>query len=218
MKDLLMGFKLIRYGSKYKMFLTTAVIYFGIGILLEITSGGSGSMGFIYLQIVSGMLIASALSIESADFFLASPKMKKLQTSVPAFMYFVFFTIAFLIAVAIKLYYISKGLDVDVAARSILLGSIFGVITMVYYAVSYKLMLVATVIFIIVAIPLMITLMSSSLLDRLGLTFSLGFVPTTLISYVVILVGVCLYYLVACALYKKPFSKYAFRGIMSQQK
>jgi len=50
MKDLLMGFKLIRFGSKYKLFLGTAIVYFGLGIMLEVFSNGSGPMGFIYLQ------------------------------------------------------------------------------------------------------------------------------------------------------------------------
>ncbi len=218
MKDLLMGFKLIRYGAKYKMFLTTSILYFAIGVLLEYVNNGAGAIGFIYLQIVSGMLIASALSIESADFFLASPKMKKLQTSVPAFMYFVFLTIAFAISVLLKLYFISTGLDVAVAARSLIVGSIFGVITLVYYAVSYKIMIVATVFFIVIAIPAMILIMNSALLDRIGVNVPWGFGLAAVISYLILLAGVLVYYLVARALYKLPFSKYAFRGIMSQQK
>ena len=214
MKDLLLGFKLVRFGAKYKMFVVTSIIYFAIGFIFEVGNKGASSIGYIYLQIVSGMLTASALSIESADFFLASPKMKKLQTVVPAFMFFVLNTIAFILVVAVKFMYIEKGLDPALAARSLICGSLFLIITLLYYAVSYKLMLVATIVFFAVAFPGIIILMNGAILDRLGITFDFGMWPAVAISYALLIVAVFAYYFMARALYKLPFSKYAFRGVL----
>ena len=81
LKDLITGFKLLKYGYKIKLNLIMIAIFMVIGVVVEVVSGGGNVIGGFYFMILGMFAYQMIISMDVSTYVASSPMQR--QTSFP---------------------------------------------------------------------------------------------------------------------------------------
>lgn len=216
--DLKIGFKLMRHGLSLKSSILSSVLFLIGGLMFEASGEPIGIVGSVYAVMGSIMVYQLVQSLTCAGLVQSSPLKKRLQTSVSAICTFVCAMIFNTIIVGVKILigYLNHTPMNEVAA-GILVTGFFLIIIMVYMGTSMKAFLLSTIIFIMsCGIVGYIIGMGLGLDWFVRWNISIG--VSIAGSYLAVVIGSFLMYLISLAFYKKDYSKTTFDSALKRAK
>jgi len=216
--DLKIGFKLMRHGLSFKSSIISSILFLIGGLMFEASGEPIGIVGSVYAVMGSIMVYQLVQSLTCAGLVQSSSLKKRLQTSISAICTFVCTMIFNTIIVGVKILigYLNHTPMNEVAA-GILVTGFFLIIIMVYMGTSMKAFLFSTIIFI----------MSCGIVGYfIGMGLGLDWFASWNISigvsiagsYLAVVIGSFLMYLISLAFYKKDYSKTTFDSALKRAK
>lgn len=213
-KDIILGFKLLKYGYKLKTNVIMAVLFTFIGIYMEVVSEGTNLIGGFYFMIIGMFVYQMIMSVDVSEYIQTSPMKRKLQITIPVITSTVFYLCIFTFLIIERVILINNMPE----KREMLLGSLFQIvifmlITFMFTSVCYKYFWTGYVVFlglVFAVIIFMNIFLSTPLADKL-LSLPIGIFA--IMGYAVIFIGAALETIIGKVLYKKPLSDFAFRGV-----
>lgn len=219
-KQLQMGFKLLKYTHGIATNIASLILIFVIGIWFELApvfEPGAADLehrfifniGSYFIMMSALFILQMLISLNVPNVVAVSPWKKRIQTSVFSLMALVSYGITLLPMLVIKYYkYTSGYLTYSALVEEVMLLPLMIILTIVYMAVALKYFVVSTIIFCFM-IPVVMGIQAVGPLvgwfNYAGI--SLGMAVALCVA--AIFVGVALSHGILCLLYKKPVSKYS---------
>jgi len=212
-KQLQMGFKLLKYTHGIKMSLILGVVMLVMGVSMEGVFGPAdftiNNMGSYFILITAMWPLQMLISLAVPDYVSVSPWKKKIQTSVFAISSFIYYLVSYLLVLAVKLIRYRRGIvTAQELSLELLTIAAFIIVVSLYMAACLKYFAASTVIF---CIGMPVVMMGSMVV--LELDFLLEKLPSPMWSMVIgfaaVLLSAILSYGLLLLLYKKPVSKYS---------
>jgi len=216
--DFKLGLSLMRYGLQFKWNIFGAVFMLVVGLSIEKSSENGMQFGYMFAMIGGLMVYQLVHSVTCAGLVQTSSKKRKLQTSASAVCLFVFallFNTLFIVMELIFAHLRHSSMSSVVAA--ILMISIEMVVLLIYTGFALKMFWPSMIALIVGSGFLGVT---QSLMER-GIIFPNGMPSLGVaiaISYLAVVVGSLLVYLISLALYKRDFSKATFESELKRAK
>lgn len=215
--DIKMGFKLMKYGLQFKTSLAGVILLFLGGILTEMGDEVISLSGFAFVMAVI-MVYQLVQSVTCSTMVQSSPKKKKLQTSVSAICTGICMIILNTVLVIVKLISVHiNNKPVAAVASWNILDSFFILVVLVYMGAAMKMYWGATLGFVVLG-GVYGGILSASSLDKLVLDIPVSLGGAIAISYLSVLVGCVIMYLISLATYKREFSKTTFDSQLKRAK
>ena len=85
MKDLILGFKLLRYGYKLKTNVMMLGLFTAIGLLIEISSHGTNILGGFYFMLTGMFAYQMIIYMNASDYVQSSAMKRKLEVGAMIF-------------------------------------------------------------------------------------------------------------------------------------
>lgn len=216
--DFKLGLKLMRHGLQFKSSIVSTLLFLVLGLGIMTSDVPIVMIGTMYAMFGGIMVYQLVHSLTCAGLVQSSPLKKRLQTSVPTICAFICMVILNTIIICAKLWMarLNHTPMTDVAT-DILLGSIGTVIVLVYMGMAMKAFWLTTIVFIIVC-----SVGGFFLGIGLGLdwftSWNVSIGAAIVISYLAVVVGCFLMYLISLAFYKKEYSKTTFDSALKRAK
>ena len=102
MKDLILGFKLLRYGYKLKTNVMMLILFTAIGFLVELSSHGTNILGGFYFMLTGMFAYQMIIYMNASDYVQSSVMKRKLEVGMPVIVSTVVYLVLFTILVAEK--------------------------------------------------------------------------------------------------------------------
>lgn len=220
--DIKLGLKIMKYGHSAKMsfIISIALAVFGLlfcvaGVIIQYSYPGG------YFVMLAVLLLLQLLgTVNAANLVGASPRKKKLQTSVPALISTILMLGGYLMTVATlgALVFIAPK-STDAACYQIIYTAVIMGGIMLYYGACFKYFIVSTAIFVVVFCVFYPMLLTGELQwEHLPFADSWGnFGLMAVIGLAVVLICGFLQYLISLAVYKMPLSKMALGARLRNQ-
>jgi len=223
--DLKLGFKVIPYGLNFKGSIVSYILFFILGLVMEITSPDMG-LGVLYVAIGSLLVVQLINSITCSTMVQTSPYKKRLQTVIPCILGGGYLLVTHTLVLGAKwIGFQANFIDLEEAyameeayANSVIMSSVMLILVVVYMAAALKRFWVSTVIFIVVFIGLFSTSTVSRILGDNAIWFTMEPPVAIALSYAMVLIGVICMYVISRILYKKDFSKVTFETALKRMK
>lgn len=215
--DFKLGVKLMKHGLQFKSSMLCVLAFIVIGIVFEMSDSNMPFGGF-YMMIGGVFIYQLVQSVTCAGLVQTSPQKKRLQTTASAMCAFVGTMIANTISIIVKLLvaHLNHTQSSSLAAN-IIFTSGYTVILMVYLGASMKAFLPSSGLFFVLLFGMGFFYgFLASRSSNLELNLSVG--AAIAISYLAVIVGSALMYVVSLALYKKDFSKMTFESSLKRAK
>ncbi len=216
--DLKMSFKLIKFGFQAKMQIVFMLIFFFVGLAMEVLGDGTYWLG-AWFVLLSPMYFAQLLyGLLMSNMVMASPYNRRLQTAMSAVVMFVFSMLCMTLLVVIKLWKLLVHPEFKDAILTTLLASGVAVFVIsTYTAVVYKKFAIAFIILMLTVGGVSgwsgyITGMGEHIV--LPILHQMSFGAVVAASYGCVLLGILMQYGMSCLLYRKPLSEYAQGAMM----
>lgn len=216
MRELKKAYQLVQYGMSIKKQFGFALLFALIGIGVEIASKGTEIVGSFYIVLSGMFLYQLIISSDNSTLIQSSPYKKKIQCFYPimAVLPWIYLTLGIVSIVHVTVAKTHPDLYDKQCHTLLLLGSLM-LVLMLYFGMAYKFFVASTIFMVMMIFAIEIAVFREStlsfLIDRgIGFCVFTAFFLTTLGA-----VG-CL--LLNLALYKKPLSKWAFRGMFNEGK
>lgn len=213
-RDSMMGFKLAKYGLKVKMQIGMALLFFTLGVVIDVMSRGASYLGGFYIVLAGMFVFQCIISMDASTLIQSSGYKRKIQVSYPYYavipLVLLFYTI---LAVA---HGIMAGMPMDglTAAenydRQILYFFSMNTLLfamLVYFGLCYKYFILGMIVLMAAVFPLSMGFYKYEAL--IISTFSLSGV--IIMGYILIIVGFAISILISKALYRKEMSRLAVR-------
>ena len=220
LKDIKLGFKLLRYGYKLKLNVIMLVFFAVFGIASDIMSKGTTIIGGIYFM-MSGMFTFQLIMSIGLCQSLSSPHhcKKKLQIYIPVMSSTVINLVIFTFLVVERVILIQYG----VADKTQLIYTLFTLdvallIVYLYTSICYKYFVLGFIVFMVLFMGVFTVLSGAAFVPVSNAVFKLGLPVVALLGYIAIFAGGALEILIGELLYKKPLSEFAFRGFFRDAK
>lgn len=219
MKELKLGFKLLRYGEGKLSASIAAIIFLAVGILGALVSGLAymDSAQMDYMLMVSGLWVSQVLISVPVSGLVQSTKWKKaLHTSVMAKMNGLTYVFLFFVLILLKLpaYLAATPEQKAIIYLQILEALLMSLSLMLYSGASYKAFVSSTILFFVGFMLLMIVngvlwnLMCHDMIPGFEQVLSgLPFWSIIVIGIAIISLGSVLQYGISVALYPLPLAK-----------
>lgn len=211
LKDIKLGFKLLRYGYKLKLNVIMLVFFTIFGIASEIFSKGTSIIGGVYFMMSGMFTFQLIMSMDVSELIQSTSLKKKLQIYIPVLASTVINLILFTIFVVERVVLIQMGVaDKTQIIYTLFMLDVILLITYLYTSICYKYFVLG---FILFMVAFMAAFMGFA--DTIA---ALGLPVIALFGYIAIFVGGALEILIGELLYKKPLSEFAFRGFFRDAK
>ena len=102
MKDLILGFKLLRYGYKLKTNVMMLILFTAIGFVIELSSHGTNILGGFYFMLTGMFAYQMIIYMNASDYVQSSVMKRKLEVGMPVIVSTVVYLVLFTILVAEK--------------------------------------------------------------------------------------------------------------------
>ena len=214
MKEYIKLIKLCKYGFRFKLNLICFILFFAIGLLLEVTSGGQNVLGSIYIVLCSMYMYQFIISLSLTDMVQSSGLKYKLNVNLPVIanvvFCFIFYTFVVIHRYSIVKAYPSMESNMVTA---LLVTAVFIIVLFLYTAFAYKYFIISVIMFTITfSITMGIVGYDMSAYDHV-----LSYKGAVIIGYAAVIIGGALEYIISRTLYNKPLSERAFRGVFKSQ-
>lgn len=210
-KQLKLGFGMMRYTFGVKMCLVLGIIFFAIGIVMEFLAPPASVSGAMFLM-VCGMWPAQLVySLGVSDVIKTSKHAKAMETSIPTLICFVTFLVCYIIIVLFKLPHLSGATEemMGYMVSELMMSSILAAVLMFFCGIAYKLFILASIIF-------LVAFCSLTTISEFGTMLSpdISFGTAVIVGFAIVVAGALLQYGVSLLVYKVPLSKKAqLRGL-----
>ena len=223
--DLKLAFKIIPYGLNFKGNIFSFLLFFVLGLVMEISTPDMG-LGGLYVGMGSLLVVQLIHSVCVSTMVQTSPYKKRLQTVIPSIIGGGYLLIANTVTMIAKWIGFQHNNNVGYGIRfegegafsnAVVLSSCMMIVVMLYMGVALKCFWPATVIFFIVFVGLYaITIVS---VTRGGVSVvALPVEVAIVLSYVAILIGTLCMYWIFKAMYKMEYSKITFDAALKRVK
>ncbi len=218
MRELGISIKMLKHGFQAKMQMGMMVLFLIIGLTIELGTKGTYWMGAMFVMITPMYFAQLIYGLGLSQMVTVSPHNRRFQTGVPAMGSAILSTICFTILVLVKCWEINKHPELtDIIMLGLFITGAISLVFNVYTAVVYKYYAVSLIIMCISVGGIsgsygFLTGMGREI--RLPLVSNLSVGGVILLSYVLVLAGALLQYVISCALYRKPLSEYAQGAMM----
>ena len=221
--DLIKSFKLIKYSLSMKMNITMAVLFFLLGLAMELyqafwvtdmVSASGIPLGAVFMICTAMFPSQMLVSLDVSLMAQASAYKKKLQTSLSTLMILIGNLVMFTLILIIRMVGVAVTPGATLETMHILPVGIFSALIILYSGIVYKFFIMSIIVLyaILAGFGGYIGYMTGSgqLVGGYG-GLGLGTAADIILSYVLILVAAGIGYLISLAVYKFPLSRYAFR-------
>ncbi len=213
MKDLILGFKLLRYGYKLKTNVMMLGLFTAIGLLIEISSHGTNILGGFYFMLTGMFAYQMIIYMNASDYVQSSAMKRKLEVGMPVIVSTVVYLVLLTILVAEKYILIRMYPENTENYQDTLFMIIFILFgAMIFCGVCYKYFVASFIVFMLVIMTCMSTI------SHISDVISLGLVKFAVLGYAAILLGGVIEYLISSVLYRKQLSEYAMSGLSKGMK
>lgn len=221
LKEISLGFKTLRYGFQLKSNIALVVIFFGLGLVTEIFSGGEIFYGGLYMTICGIVPMQLICSLGVSDFAKTSPKRAHMETFIPSACATVTMLVSYTILVIIKgiFCYLNPENAAEISYQLIMCAGCCAMM-LIYCGVVFKHFIISM----ILLIGTMTVLVSYTGIMRVieqdaGESFIFGiqsnstfphFGVAIIAGYLLVLIGGFLCWLLSKLFYKHEMSKFAY--------
>ena len=219
LKDLKMGFQLMKYGYKIKMNVIMMVVILAFGIVAEISSKGTSFLGGFYLMMTGMFAYQLIMSMDISEMVQSSAVKRKLQVGLPVVASTVVYlaSYTFLLVERVILIYQNP------QSKEELLYTLFTILLImitvyIFSSICYKYFVAGFILFLIlfIAVDTGAVILWNNGIGAWLCQIGLGWLAV--LGYAVVLLGGGIEYLLGSLLYRKPLSEFAFRGIFKDAK
>ena len=217
LKDIKLGFKLLRYGYKLKLNVIMLVFFAIIGIASDIISKGTSIIGGIYFMMCGMFTFQLIMSMDVSELIQSTSLKKKLQIYIPVMSSTVINLVVFTFLVIERVILIQN----SVADKKQLIFTLFTidvVLLTVYTSICYKYFVLGFIVFMVLFMAVFTVLSGAAFVPVSNAVFKLGLPVVALLGYIAIFAGGAFEILIGELLYKKPLSEFAFRGFFRDAK
>lgn len=211
-KQLKMGFKMLRYTFGTKMCIGLMALFMVMGIALSLIHTDRTTPGTYLLLVVGMWPVQLIYSMNVSRQVQTSPWKKAMETSIPTLISFVGLFACYLVAILIKLPQLGNASEEELgymAAEMIFSGTLL-MILMLYCGLAYKFFILSTVIFFVMYLGM--TIAYNMIIWTTAIRFSFG--AAVVIGMLEIVIGALLQYGVSLLVYRYPLAKRAqLRGL-----
>lgn len=219
LKDLKMGFQLMKYGYKIKMNVIMMVVILALGIVAEISSKGTSFIGGFYLMMTGMFAYQLIMSMDISEMVQSSAAKRKLQVGLPVVASTVVYLASYTFLLVERVILIHQ----NPQSKEELLYTLFTILLImitvyIFSSICYKYFVAGFILFLILFIGVdtgAVILWNNGIgawLCQIGLGW------LAVLGYAVVLLGGGIEYLLGSLLYRKPLSEFAFRGIFKDAK
>ena len=213
LKDIKLGFKLLRYGYKLKLNVIMLVFFTIFGIASEIFSKGTSIIGGVYFMMSGMFTFQLIMSMDVSELIQSTSLKKKLQIYIPVLASTVINLILFTVVL----------IQMGVADKTQIIYTLFMLdvillITYLYTSICYKYFVLGFILFMVAFMAAFMALDNTAFMGFADTIAALGLPVIALFGYIAIFVGGALEILIGELLYKKPLSEFAFRGFFRDAK
>jgi hypothetical protein len=208
-----LGIKLWKYAISAKSQIVCAILFFLLGVMVEIGDQGTSMIGGYYIVLSSVFIIQLIVSVDFSTMVQASPYKKKLQTSIPVLVStpVMLVTYTFLALLSLHFFLTASEEESCLEIKSGLLAvGVLLCLTSIYMGICFKYFLAAMVLLWVVIT--MSTVVGETI--SADVTANVPMAAIVAAGYVLILLGQFLAYLISRLAYRKDLSKYAFGAAM----
>lgn len=205
-------FALQKFGFQRRLQLGSMVIFYLIGIVIELATRGTFWLGMFFMMMAPMYMMQVIYSMCMSTLVTASPYGKRIQTSIASCGDLIFSLISTTIivimkAVEVALYPQQK----DALISVFVILSVMMLVLHMYIAFVYKFYALSIVLMLLIVWPISFYMgYSVSGTSSFSLpTIPVSFVGAVLIAYASTLLGVGLQYVLTKLIYRAPLSKYA---------
>ena len=214
LKEIRLGFKLLRYGYRLKFNVACMLVIFLIGLISEIVTKGTSFIGGAYFMICSMFAFQFVCSVCLSEYIQSTGVKKKLSVDVPVILHAVLSLVTLVIiiierSILIQMYPANEA----VVVKMFIMVVAFNAITHIYTGICYKYFVAGVFIFIAMFMGIMMFFNYAMLGPRATIYITHGMGFYAVIALVVTIVAIAIEYILCSLLYKKPLSDYAFKGI-----
>lgn len=213
-KQFKLALQIQKFGFQRTMQLVCMAIMVVVGIIIEAASQGVTWLGSFFIALAPMFLTQIIYSFGMSNLVATSPYKKRLQTTVPAVSECIISLISMTVIVGFKIVEIhrapehTKGLLSTLMVLCVLMALLH-----LYTAVVFKYYALSVVLLLVIVWPMCFVMgfstgMSDSMMFEIPF-LNISLTTAVIISYLTVFVSVFLQYLLSCALYRKPMSKYA---------
>lgn len=213
-QDFKLAFKLIRYGLSYKLEVSMGLLFGVIGIVVDFFSKGETYVGGFYIVLSVFMIFQLIISLDVSTLVQSSGYKRKVQLVFPYLVVVPLMLIAFTIVVFLHVSFIYTGVSGQSAADNFIMQTQYLLqlsallfLTQCYFGFCYKHIVLATILLVIAVIPF--SFVSSTLSFMTGVCNSLPL--TIVISYILVLGGAGVSYLISALFYRQKLSQMVFQ-------
>lgn len=221
LQQIIYGFKLAKYGLKFKMQVAFSIIFLLCGIVVEFVDRGRNMLGGFYIVLSAMFTLQLIISLDISTMVQTSPYKKKLQTSLPILTSTPVMLLSYTVVVFIRLYYIylDPVISCDWESRAQVKTGLVAIILLLFMASAY--MGVCYKYFVAAFIGLMLCVFPTSYFFYSSSSFAVieqfPIAAVVIFGYLMILAGQGISYLLITLTYKKELSRYAFGAAMKRQ-
>lgn len=209
MRELKVSLKMLRYAYGVKSSVAFSVLFLILGLAMSFTPKNIGNiwLGSYMVMVVVMWPIQMHYSLGASNMVLASPMRKSLQTKAAVLLNALFFFLAYMLILLVKLVQITADMHgANEIQMELLLDAVLIICIMVFNGVSYKLFVISTVLF----IGVMICISGVATILQYGqITVQVPVWAAVLSGFAAIIVGGLLQYGLTLLLDKYPISKNA---------
>lgn len=218
LKDIKLGFKLLRYGYKLKLNIFMLAFFAIFGIVSDIMSKGTSIIGGIYIMMCGMFTFQRIMSMNVSELIQSTSLKKKLQIYIPVMSSTVINLVVFTFLVVERVILIQN----SVADKTQLIYTLFtlDVVLLLFYlytSICYKYFLLGFIVFLVLFMGIF-TVLSGAAFVLSNVVAALGLPVVALLGYIAIFAGGALEIFIGELLYKKPLSEFAFRGFFRDAK
>lgn len=213
MKDLILGFKLLRYGYKLKTNVMMLILFTAIGFVIELSSHGTNILGGFYFMLTGMFAYQMIIYMNASDYVQSSVMKRKLEVGMPVIVSTVVYLVLFTILVVEKYILIRmypENTENYLDTLFMIIFILFG--AMIFCGVCYKYFVASFIVFMLVIMTCMSTI------SHISDVISLGLVKFAVLGYAAILLGGVIEYLISSLLYRKQLSEIAMSGLSKSMK
>ena len=222
MKDFKKAIMLVKLSPRFKFQVMFAVLFTAFGIIYDMTTKGTSTVGGFYLGIPSSVILQAFYGSNISGMVKSSPIHKKTETLYPYVFVIPYMIIIYLILVAFHFYMtlldINGGVKLNYAIQSkyiIIIGFEFFVV-MIYEVFAYKYFVFSMIVFAGILIPTILISMNVEMLKIFDICGE-SYMRSSIIGLVLTIAGCVAAFFFSRLLYKKEMSPLAIKSFMRHQ-
>lgn len=216
LKDIKLGFKLLKYSYKLKLNTGMLIMFLIIGAIVEVMTKGTSIIGGVYFMLCGMFAYQLVMSMDVSQMIQSTAMKKKIQIYIPSMVSFIIYMVIYTFLVVERVILIQNHVaDTKELAFTLFSIDIVMVSVFLFTSICYKYFILGFIVFFVIFMGSYTVLMMSGVMAVLQ---ELPFGVIVVMGYAIIILGTALLIGMGNLLYKKPLSEFAFRGLFRDTK